>query len=443
MFNQQDARASLVIHPDLGIGADWIDTKRRTKAPTLLKKAVQRQIQLENLGEELRVLYVALTRAKEKLYLTGAVSKLEKRLEGLEMVKNEEETRLSYGKLVKARTYLDWIFPALARHSCMDGLYQQYEYSCPVSHPLHEENAPFLITVKSPVEFVLSEAKERSEQLIKEQELIAGMESASSDERIKKEIQEQFLWEYPWQKEAEVPAKVTVSEVKRMQFEDEESVSFEESASFMDQLLGEELLAEENLEIEELPEVEPYIPAFMQEEGEVLVGVDRGNAYHKVLQWLDFTDTDTKTAVKNQLAKLREEQKIDESVYVTVKPEKIFALANSRIGKRMKQAQSEGCLFREQPFVIEVLASDVLKTETGEETMLVQGIIDAFFEENGKIVLLDYKTDYVEQRDGSDLVGKYGIQLKYYQKALERMLEKPVEEKYIYSVNLERAFAVE
>ncbi len=72
----------------------------------------------------------------------------------------------------------------------------------------------------------------------------------------------------------------------------------------------------------------------------------------------------------------------------------------------MKQAQSEGCLFREQPFVIEVLASDVLKTETGEETMLVQGIIDAFFEENGKIVLLDYKTDYVEQRDGSDLVGK-------------------------------------
>lgn len=442
LFNQQDARASLVIHPDLGIGADWIDTKRRTKAPTLLKKAVQRQIQLENLGEELRVLYVALTRAKEKLYLTGAVSKLEKRLEGLEMVKNEEETRLSYGKLVKARMYLDWIFPALARHSCMDGLYQQYEYSCPVSHPLHKENAPFLITVKSPVEFVLSEAKERSEQLIKEQELIAGMESASSNERLRKEIQEHFLWEYPWQKEAEVPAKVTVSEVKRMQFEDEESVSFEESASFMDQLLGEELLAEENLE-EELPEIEPYIPAFMQEEGEVLVGADRGNAYHKVLQWLDFTDTDTKTAVKNQLAKLREEQKIDESVYVTVKSEKIFALANSRIGKRMKQAQSEGCLFREQPFVIEVLASDILKTESGEETMLVQGIIDAFFEENGKIVLLDYKTDYVEQRDGSDLIGKYGIQLNYYQKALERMLEKPVEEKYIYSVNLERAFAVE
>ena len=92
LFNQQDARASLVIHPDLGIGADWIDTKRRTKAPTLLKKAVQRQIQLENLGEELRVLYVALTRAKEKLYLTGAVSRLEKRVEGLELIKNEEKT---------------------------------------------------------------------------------------------------------------------------------------------------------------------------------------------------------------------------------------------------------------------------------------------------------------------------------------------------------------
>lgn len=425
LFNQQDARASLVIHPDLGIGADWIDTKRRTKAPTLLKKAVQRQIQLENLGEELRILYVALTRAKEKLYLTGAVNRLEKRVEGLELIKNEEKMRLSYGKLVKARAYLDWIFPALARHRCMNGLYHQYESSSPVCHLLQEENALFLIAVKSPVEFVLSEAKEKSEQLIKEQELIAGMESASSDERIRKEIQEHFLWEYPWQKEAEVPAKVTVSEVKRMQFEDEESV---------------ELIKENQ---EEAEEIEPYIPAFMQEEGEVLVGVDRGNAYHKVLQWLDFCDTDTKTAVENQLAKLREEQKIDESVYVTVKPEKIFALANSRIGKRMREAQSVGSLFREQPFVIEVLASDVLKTETGEETMLVQGIIDAFFEENGKIVLLDYKTDYVEQRDGSDLVEKYGIQLKYYQKALEQMLEKPVKEKYIYSVNLERTFTVE
>ena len=90
---------------------------------------------------------------------------------------------------------------------------------------MHEETAPFLIAVKSPVEFVLSEAKERSEQLIKEQELIAEMERASSDERIRKEIQEHFLWEYPWQKEAEVPAKVTVSEVKRMQFEDEEVFS--------------------------------------------------------------------------------------------------------------------------------------------------------------------------------------------------------------------------
>lgn len=427
LFNQQDSRASLVIHPDLGIGADWIDTKRRTKAPTLLKKAVQRQIELENLGEELRVLYVALTRAKEKLYLTGSVSKLEKRLEGLERIKNEENLRISYGKLVHARTYLDWIFLALARHKCLDGLYGQYEYARPIFNPIHDEEAPFLVSVKSPMEFVLNEAKEKSEQLIKEQELIADMESVSSDEALKKRMEERFLWEYPWQKEAKIPAKVTVSEVKRMQFEDEESA----------------LLIEEKEEIEKIEEIEPYIPAFMQEEGEVLVGVDRGNAYHKVLQWLDFTDTNTKAAVQAQLERLKEEQKIDDSVYVTVKPEKIFALASSKIGKRMQQAQSMGVLFREQPFVIEMPASEVLKDDTGEETILVQGIIDAFFEEDGKIVLLDYKTDYVEKRDGSDLIGKYGIQLQYYQKALEKILEKPVTEKYIYSVNLERAFMVE
>ena len=170
-FNQQDARASLAMHPDLGVGADWVDAELRTKTPTLLKKAVQRQIQIENLGEELRILYVALTRAKEKLILTGSTSRLEKRLTALEPLKKQEERRISYGRLAKARCYLDWIFPALARHRCMDEVYLSYEKRPYVLNPLHDDEAGFHIQVISPTKLTLEEAETRMIQKMKKQEI--------------------------------------------------------------------------------------------------------------------------------------------------------------------------------------------------------------------------------------------------------------------------------
>ena len=424
LFNQQDSRAALAMHPDLGVGADWIDPVNRTKTPTLLKKAVQRQIQLENLGEELRILYVALTRAKEKVYLTGCISRMEKRLENLEVLKKQKDTKISYGKLVKARNYLDWILPALARHACMDAIYRQYDRQPWIFHPLHDADVKFSVSMISPVLLTLEAADSRSTQEIKREELLKmdGIGEQEKTERYR-QMEERFSWEYPWREQEKIPVKITVSEVKRMQPVDEESM----------------LLYEERKEEDSYEEI---VPAFIQEQEPVLTGARRGTAYHRVFECLDFTHAEEEGAIREQLIQMRDSGKLSLAAYETVKPRDILKFTQSPIGSRMGKAQAENRLFREQPFMIEVPADRIREDFSGDESILVQGIIDAFFMEDDHLILVDYKTDRVFHGNGRELVEKYKIQLDYYGEALERIMGQKVSEKYVYSVDLQKAILV-
>lgn len=414
-FNQQDARASLVMHPDLGVGADWVDAELRTRTPALLKKAVQRQIQLENLGEELRILYVALTRAKEKLILTGCTSKLEKKLTALEPLKKQEERRISYGKLVKGRCYLDWILPALARHRCMDAVYLAYDRKPYIFHPMHEDKSGFAVKILSPTQLALEEAESRSVQHLKREEIIGTDWQAVRNAGIRERLEETFSYVYPYAGMEAVPAKVTVSELKRRQMEEEESVS---------------MYREE--------EIIPYVPAFIEKREDVLTGARRGTAYHRVFECLDFYRAEDLGEIKEQLAEMEREGKIDQDIHRTVRAWDILQFVKSPVGKRMGRAQQEGKLFREQPFVMGVAADRLNPDYDAGETVLVQGIIDAYFVEENKIILVDYKTDKVSAEDGSDLLGKYSMQLSYYAEALERLTGMKVSEKYIYSIYLQK-----
>lgn len=420
-FNQQDARASLAMHPDLGVGADWVDAELRTKTPTLLKKAVQRQIQIENLGEELRILYVALTRAKEKLILTGCTSRIEKRLTALEPLKKQEERRISYGRLAKARCYLDWIFPALARHRCMDEVYFSYEKRPYALNPLHDDEAGFHIQMISPTKLTLEEAETRMIQKMKKQEILEFDTAAVWDEKVREQIEERFTYSYPYPDRDKIPAKVTVSEVKRLHMEDEESASW----------------------YEEEEEMIPYIPSFIEKRREGLTGAGRGTAYHRVFECLDFSKAGSAKEAEEQLSALESEHRIDSEIRRTVSPRDVYQFAASSIGRRMAEAQAHGMLYREQPFVMEIAADRLMEEYAEEERVLVQGIIDAFFYEGDGIVLVDYKTDRVRRRDGSDLIEKYRVQLDYYAEALERVTGRKVTEKYIYSVELQKGLAVQ
>ena len=411
-MNMQDARESLVLHPDLGIGAPCMDKTFRIRTKTILQKAVQQEIASESLGEELRILYVALTRAKEKLILTGTVSRLKEQLTGFEMVKRREEARLSYGMRTKGRTYMDWILQALARHRCMKPLYAEYELPVYPLNPLYEGEGDFLVRKVYPLELVLEETQLRIEEAKEKERLLSWDCTRVYDQDLQKEIEESFSYVYPYEAQALVPSKLTVSEVKRMQ----EPVE-EESQPFYEQKPAED-----------------YVPVFMREEEESPRGAARGTIYHTILENLDYLRTDSLKEIKAQIEELVQQGKLTEAMRKAVWDKDIETFVKSPLGQRMKKACEGELLYREQPFVMEVSANRIKAEYDSGEQVLIQGIMDAFFEENGELILVDYKTDYAEQEE--TLIERYKLQLDYYRRALMQMENKPVKETLIYSFRL-------
>lgn len=413
-INMQDARESIVLHPDLGIGAPYVDTQLRIRTRTILQKAVQREILLESLGEELRILYVALTRAKEKLILTGVLSKLEDTLKGFEMLQKQKEERLPYGLRVKGKSYLDWVLKALARHRAMKPLYETYHLSAYPFNAMYDREPDFTVRQVQPLELVLDEAQLRTEEMLKKGELLLWDSKEVYDEKWRELFQDSFSYEYPYQAEGTIPVKLTVSEVKRMQ-----NADIEES----------EMLLEE--------ETEEIVPLFMKETKEELKGAAKGTLYHRVWENLDYEKIDTKEQIEEQLKNIltTEEKK---SIWT---PD-FLCFAKSSLAGRMKAAYQTGKLYREQPFVIAMPANQIREEYKTEEEILVQGILDAYFEEKDGLVLVDYKTDKVQQGQEKELVEKYIVQMQYYKKALEMITDKEVKEIYIYSTGLGKAVLV-
>lgn len=414
-INMQDARESIVLHPDLGIGSPYVDTQLRIRTRTILQKAVQREILLESLGEELRILYVALTRAKEKLILTGVTSKLEDTLKSFERLKKQEEERLPYGLRVKGKSYLDWVLAALARHRAMKPLYEMYDFSVYSLNEMYDREPDFTVRQVQPLELVLDEAQLRTEEMLKKGELLLWDSSEVYDEKWRKLFRDSFSYEYPYQQEGTTPAKLTVSDVKRMQNED---------------VAESEVLLEES-------EIEEIVPLFMQETKEELKGAAKGTLYHRVWENLDYEKIDTKEQIEEQLKNIltTEEKK---SIWT---PD-FYRFSKSFLAVRMKEAAQRGQLYREQPFVIAMPANQIKKEYETEEEILVQGIIDAYFEEEDGLVLVDYKTDKVQKGQEKELAEKYTVQMQYYKKALEMITDREVKEIYIYSTGLGKAVLV-
>lgn len=419
-INMQDARESMVMHPDLGIGAPAMDEKLRIRTRTILQRAVQQEIQAESLGEELRILYVALTRAKEKLILTGTVLKLQEKLVGFEMVKRQREERLSYGMRTKGKSYMDWILQALARHRAMKPLYAEYELPVYPLNPMYEGEGDFLIRKVYPLELVIEETQLRMEEEQEKARLLSWDCGQVYDEKLKQELEDSFSYVYPYEAQALIPSKLTVSEVKRMQ---------------------EPVQEESHVLYEEKP-VETYVPAFMREKEATPQGAARGTIYHRVLENLDYGKTEDLDQIKAQIKALGQQGKLTKIMEKTVRAQDIYRFVQSALGQRMKAAMEKGKLYREQPFVMEVSANQVKPEYDPQEQVLIQGIMDAYFEENGALVLVDYKTDKVYGKNPASLIKKYQVQLEYYAEALERLTGKAVKEKYIYSIDLGEAVPV-
>ena len=420
-FNFQDLNAKLLIHPDYGLGADAILPDRRMVVSTLNKQVIRRQLLEESLGEEIRVLYVALTRAKEKMILTGAVSNLDKELISLSHFRENQTELLPAETRLKGKNYLDYVLPALARHRCMDSLYEEIGLFPTKENPLYEDPAQF--QVKRITAQMLTEAEvvdQATGQM--EENLLEDWDSEKvMDPGIREELDKRFGFVYPYEYRRDIPVKVTVSDLKKKSYHEDEEI--EEAVYFE-------------------PDIVPLVPRFIEEKTEAeeeFTGAARGTAYHRVMECLEYGKTDTSQNLKEQIEELVQNQKLSEVEAKCVRVSDICGFVECDLGQRMKAAALKGRLFREQPFVISRSAAKIDESWDESERVLVQGIIDAYFLEDEEIVLVDYKTDYVRRGEEKKLIERYHTQLEDYGQALERMTRRRVKEKYIYSFALKKA----
>ena len=394
-FNMQDTTGRLVTDMDLGMGVDEIDSELRIQRRMTKKNVVSLKMRLDTLAEEMRVLYVAMTRAREKLILTAVVRDGEKLREQIALYENTkaEDGRMRFTDLLNAGSFLQFVLPALSDAQFIsEGELKEQEISGECGQLLQREQFVYRIT----------------------------REEASEGELAQKEkLQQRMDRRYAYEGLKELVTKTSVSELKKAQ---------------MDLDFAGELFPEK--------EIVPYIPAFMLEE-QGMSGADRGSAYHRVMELLDFEkvlEAKAKTweqeqeELERQIALMVEKELLQKPWSEAVSVKKLVIFFQSSLAQRMAKAQHLQKLKKEQPFVLGIAADRVKPQFPHEEQVLIQGIIDAFFEEGDDLILMDYKTDAV--KTGEELVKRYHTQMEYYTEALERIVGKKVKERIIYSFAL-------
>lgn len=388
-FNFQDMKNKLVLHSELGVGMEAIDPVARTKSPTLLKIVIQWKETKETISEELRVLYVAMTRAKEKLILTGVVENLEKELEVCQLLETQQKEQIPYYYLSKARKYLDWILPAVCSKKDAADL-------------------PFTVRHFGLEELAEQEAAEQIAESLTKEILQQWDTEQVYDESIRQQLQEQLSYVYPFEQNQAVKQKVSVSELKKRDYMEEE--------------------------------VSLLLPKFLEEEASVS-GASKGTAYHRLLELLDFTKEYDEDTLEQAIQSFTKQGVLEEDMAACIRRKEILRFLWSPLGKRLQQAGRKGQIHMEQPFVLGVDAGRIYPESHAGGDVLVQGIVDVYFEEDGQLVVLDYKTDKVSQ--DSQLIERYHTQLAYYAEALERLTGKRVKEKVIYSFWLQKTIILE
>ena len=416
-FNMQDANQSLIVDMDLGVAVDYVDSVRRIKNKTLRRTVLSAKMKEDNLAEELRVLYVALTRAREKLILTAVLDKADEKWELAQMTGQE---RLTYLDFCEAGSYMDFLLPILPQTGIA---------------------VKTLRTEDLAVEELREQLRmgDRREQL----RLIACGETtltgdSEENERKLMYLRERFAYQYPHPGLQKLYTKTTVSELKIAAMAEKDEAAFH---TF------------------EEKEVVPYIPGFRREQ-EKVSGAVRGNAFHRTMELLDFTYLFTESGLftgcpnnyeeyrrgldKNRLQNRLEEFLQRETISLRLTEEyakavslpKILNFLEQELAYRMWRAQEQGLLYREQPFVLGIDAKRLDPDLPEGEKVLIQGIIDVFFIEDGEIVLLDYKTDVIDSLEA--LWNRYNVQIQYYEEALTKLMQMPVKERILYSFYLEK-----
>jgi len=469
----------------------------RVKSPTLLKKIIAKQMNEEMIAEELRVLYVAMTRAREKLILVGAMKEPEKRYAAWQQrSETVSERGLLSSYVSKANTYYDFVGPLLMASrqenapaagkrvpNSAEDWGEAFASGVQVSITKHMETEDFpeavftgrfILRECGAVERALQTAENRrtKQELLTVLEQMKTMEPSASKEAkaVRELLNLQNSFRYPYDTEANLPIKVTVSELKRLHLEAEEQEGMDtalagsNTGSSVQSLLPDEV-SFDDIKFEDIsfdtmdaqgnfvlqldstgelmvPEDDCTYPEFLKPE-KTISGSDRGTIYHHIMELIPFAANMPKNAVKATLDGMVKDGRLKQEDRDAVNDNKFVKFFASELGIRMCRAEDAGTLRREQPFVIGLPAKELYPDSESDEIVLVQGVIDAFFEEEDGIVLMDYKTDRIHEDAKAELTKKYQSQLGYYRTALEKLTGKPVKEVWFYAFGTGEDFKIE
>lgn len=392
-FNLQDLNDNILLHQDIGFGPKYIDCIRRIEYNTLAKTAITYKSQVETISEEMRILYVALTRAKEKLIITGLSKDLQKEFSKKQDLLEMYNTKaISPSILKNYKSYLDW-FELLYLNN-KDTISELLELNIYAKDEL----------IKKFSNEVGEEQK--STEYIKE----------DKEKQKNKELEELLNWKYENYDATTIQAKTSVSKIKELENEKIDVIS-EETNKF----------EQENMKK----------PKFLQEEL-VITNAEVGTLMHLLIQKLNEKEEYTYEKLKNEIQRLVQNEIITIKEASKINIDKLLTYTKSDLYKSLKTAKE---IHKEQPFYINLQANEVYEVDI-QEKILVQGVIDLYYiDENDNIILVDYKTDYVKQNE-QELVDKYKRQLQIYKLALEEALQKEVSKTYIYSIYLGKSIEV-
>lgn len=392
-FSRQDFDTPVLVHPDMGLGPRRVDLRRKIRYPTLARAAVEQRLRRENLSEEQRILYVAMTRPKEKLILVDSMYFAEKRLQKLAA---EASCPVPPETVSSGRSFGDWILlpllcrPEAAPLRALAGMETMARYA--------GDTAPWKVFLHESGEFG---------------QRPAAPETAEAAEREDVFDPALLAFSYPYDRETRLPAKVTATQLKGRALDGE----IAENAAHT-----------------------PYLrrltqPRFrMKRRG--LTPAERGTAMHLALQYLDFENMDAAA----QVSAMRERERLTEEQAAAVDTGALERFLLSPLAGELRQGRN---ILREYPFTVLMDARDYDHLASAGERILMQGVVDCCFETDEGLTVVDFKTDRVRTGEETRLrAEQYRPQLSAYSRALERVLEKPVVRRVLYFLHTGTAVEV-
>jgi ATP-dependent helicase/nuclease subunit A len=413
-FNMMDIRKPYLLDKEYGFAAKYVNAEKRISYSSLPQIAFKRKKKIEMLAEEMRVLYVALTRAKEKLYLIGTLKDADKQIEQWNGVSTNTEWLLKDYERAAATSYLDWIGPALIRHRDFPFLGESNTSDLPITEEINLHPSAWKI-----VKISAEDIKNQELSPLLEEDQFLGIVQETKEVPVQsaysEEINSRLSWKYSYKDASSHRSKQSVSEIKRQREISDEYSGKDLVKSHMKTILNR--------------------PRFMQEKS--LSPAERGTALHLVMQHVDFLKPINEETIKEQLTWMVDHELLTIEQIQVIDPLLIIQFFQSPLGKRILNANM---VKREVPFTLALPAKEVYKDwQDEDESIFIQGVIDCIFEDENGLVLIDFKSDGITDRykGGFEqakpiLETRYKVQVDLYTKAIEKIWRRKVTERFLF-----------